>query len=353
MVDRNAFTPLYIQIYGLLKKELVHFPIGTNIPPERTLCEMYDVDRVTIRKALTLLSDEGYIERHQGRGTKVVCHEEKTVGTVLFLLSQGRKMKDRIGEPFYARSYDALEEQLQKINKRLIYSKVLPTDDISELCKNLEAQAVILACTPDDPILDRCKALDIPIVCYNTCIDGFPSVTVDNDSAASVSAKYLLDLGHRNIGFIRVPGYVNSEKRLDRYRIELNNLQVPESDLKIVDGDWTEDGGYRAAYSLLSDPDRKITAIFGGNDSMAIGALRAAKELGLRVPEDISIIGFDGVFHSSISSPSLTTHQVDLNLMAESTCMILNHILINRNLKDIKVLVPANFIIKDSTASVK
>ena len=85
MIDRNDFTPLYVQVYDLLKKELVHYPIGTNIPPERNLCEMYDVDRVTIRKALAMLSDEGYIERRQGRGTKVVCHEEKSVGTVLFL----------------------------------------------------------------------------------------------------------------------------------------------------------------------------------------------------------------------------------------------------------------------------
>lgn len=353
MIDRNDFTPLYVQVYDLLKKELVHYPIGTNIPPERNLCEMYDVDRVTIRKALAMLSDEGYIERRQGRGTKVVCHEEKSVGTVLFLLSQGKKMKDRIGEPFYARSFDALEEQLQKMNKRLIYSKVLPSDDIGELCKNFEAQAVILACTPDDPILNRCKTLDLPIVCYNTCIEGIPSVTVDNDSAASVSVKYLIDLGHRNIGFIQVPGYVNSEKRLDRYMIEFNNFQIPKSNLCIVDGDWTEEGGYRAAYKLLSDSERKITAIFGGNDSMAIGALRAAKDLGLRVPEDVSIIGFDGIFQSSITSPSLTTLQVDLHSMAESTCMVLNYILTNRNLKDIKVLVSTNFIIRESTTSVK
>lgn len=350
VINREDFTPLYAQVYEELKKDLVQYPTGSNLPPERILCKQYSVDRVTVRKALSMLAEEGYIERRQGRGTKVVCHEAKSVGTVVFFLSQGKNRTDRIGEPFYARSYDALEEQLQVIGKRLIYSKLLPDDDIAELCRNLEAQAVILSCTPDDPVLEECKKVGLPIVCYNTCIDGLPSVTVDNDSAAAVSARYLLGHGHRSIGFIHVPGYVNSELRLNRYKIEIENSGVPGARLQIAEGDWTEEGGYRAAKELLSAGGSEITAVFGGNDSMAIGAMRAARDQGLRVPEDISIVGFDGISQSAITSPPLTTLKVDLDSMAESTCMIIEHIQTRRSAMDINVLVSAGLIVRGSVA---
>ena len=353
MLDRSDFTPLYIQVYEVLKKELAKYPVGTNIPPERTLCGRYGVDRVTVRKALTMLADEGLIERRQGRGTKVIRHEEGVAGSVLFLLSQGKKKTDRIGEPFYAGSFDAIEEQLKKNGRRLFYANVIPEDDIAGLCRNTDARAVILSCTPDDPVLERCRALDLPVICYNTCAEGIPSVTVDNDDATSASARLLLGLGHRKIGFIQVLGYVNSEKRLDRYRIETARSHEGDTELFVADGDWTEEGGYRAAYELLSDREKRITALFGGNDSMAIGAMRAAKDLGLNVPGDVSIIGFDGIPQSATASPSLTTVRVDLKAMAESVCMLLEHVISNRECKGIRVLVPADLVIRESTAEAR
>ena len=83
---------------------------------------------------------------------------------------------------------------------------------------------------------------------------------------------------------------------------------------------------------------------------MAIGAMRAARDLGLRVPEDISIVGFDGISQSAITSPPLTTLKVDLDSMAESTCMIIEHILTRRSAMDINVLVSAGLIVRGSVA---
>ena len=345
MWERNEYTPLYLQFYEALKKKILSIPVGAHIPPERSLCDTYELDRVTVRKALALLAKEGYIERKQGSGTRVLCHEPKAGGTVLFLLCQSEHTADRLSEPFYARSLDALEEELQKINKRLLYSKVLPQDDLAALCKSVEAQAVILASTPDSPILKQCRALQLPLVCYNTHVEGFPSVLVDNDSAAAISAKHLWDLGHRRIGFIHVSGNVNSEKRLGRYKIEMRNAGLPEEALCIAEGDWSEASGYAAAKELLSLSDKRITALFGGNDSMAIGAMRAAEECGLRVPQDLSIIGFDG-----ITQTPMTTLQVDVKAMAEATCMLLQHIT-ERPAHGIHAMVSAQFLSRETTAS--
>lgn len=351
MLNRNGYTPLYMQFHDLLLGDLVNYPVGSNIPPERALCEKYNLDRITVRKALSILAEEGYIERKQGRGTTVLRHEQLRSDRVLFLLCQGAHMVDRLGEPFYARSLDALEERLQKMGMHLLYSKFLSGDNLAKLCQSLEAQAIILAGTPDSTMLDQCLALKIPIIAYNTYIESFPSVIVDNDGAAATSSKHLLALGHRRIGFIHVPGYVNSDKRLTRFKIEIHNAGFNDEDLQIEEGDWSEESGYHAAYKLLSGDRPKVTAIFGGNDSMAIGALRAAQEMGLRVPEDLSIIGFDGNAQSSLTHPMLTTSQVDVNAMAEAACMLLSHVIANGMCRGIHAMVSTEFLVRGSTAA--
>lgn len=350
MINSNNYTPLYMQFHDLLLKDLINYPIGSNIPPERTLCEKHSLDRVTVRKALSILAKEGYIERKQGRGTTVLRHDRPQSGRVLFLLCQGAHMVDRLGEPFYARSLDALEERLQKTGMHLLYSKFLLGDNLVQLCQSLDAQAIILAGTPDSTMLEQCSSLRIPIIAYNTYIDDFPSIIVDNDGGAATSSKHLIALGHQQIGFIHVPGYINSDKRLTRFKLEIHNAGLSEQNLHIEEGDWSEESGYRAAQRLLSGTHPRVTAIFGGNDSMAIGALRAAQELGLRVPEDLSIIGFDGIVQSSLIHPALTTSKVDINSMAEAACMLLNHVMANGIRRGIHAMVSTEFLVRGSTA---
>nr|HML48980.1 substrate-binding domain-containing protein [Clostridia bacterium] len=185
---------------------------------------------------------------------------------------------------------------------------------------------------------------------YNTHIGSLPSVMPDNEDGAALSAQHLLSMGHARIGFINVPGYINSEKRLSRFQSEIRKFGLDDSALTIAEGDWTEDSGYRAARELLSrEPD--ITAIFGGNDSMAIGAMRAAKELGLSVPEHLSVIGFDGIAQSALTHPPLTTLQVDVKVMAEAACMLLTHMMAEGISRGIHAVVATDLIIRGSTAA--
>ncbi len=352
MIKRDEFTPLYIQFHSLLKEELLRYPIGSNIPPERALCQSYDLDRVTVRKALAMLAEEGYISRKRGRGTTVLRHEQKTIDNVLFIICQGTHMVDRLGEPFYAKSLDMLEEQLHRLDKRLVYSKILPTDNLEDLYKRLGAQAIIFAGTPDEAILKQCRKLALPLLGYNTDLRDYPTVMVDNDYAAAVSAQHLLKLGHRNIGFIHVPGHINSENRLRRFRLELKNFKCDETSLTIAESEhWNESNGYQAAQKLLADPASRVTAIFCGNDSMAIGALRAAQDLGLSVPEDVSLVGFDGIAQSNLTIPPLTTSRVDIGSMAEATGMLLNHIIHTPRSKGLHVIVPTEFLVRGSTGA--
>jgi LacI family transcriptional regulator len=237
-----------------------------------------------------------------------------------------------------------------------VYSKLRREDNLRELCDMLEAQGVILAGTVDERMIEQCRALHIPLVGYNTRIEGFPSVEADNEDGAAISAQHLIALGHKRIGFINVPGYINSEKRLSRFQSEMRKAGLDERALVVREGDWSEQGGYLAARDLLTTaPD--ITALFGGNDSMAIGAMRAAQELGLAIPDDLSVIGFDGIAQSQLTPVPLTTLQVDVKVMAEAACMLLFHVMnggvASENASCIHAVVSVEFIIRASTAEAR
>ena len=355
-LDRHDHTPLYVQFYRILLERLKSVPVGANLPPERQLCEEYKLDRVTVRKALSMLTEERYVERKQGRGTCVLRHPSdlEANGTILFVLYHGAHLVDRLGEPFYARSIDALEKYLQRSGKRLVYSKLRREDNLQDLCDMLEAQGVILAGTVDDRVTEQCRALQIPLVGYNTRIAGFCSVEADNEDGAAMSAQHLIALGHKRIGFINVPGNINSEKRLSRFQSEIRKAGLDERALAVREGDWSEQGGYLAARDLLT-AEPGVTALFGGNDSMAIGAMRAAQELALAVPGDLSVIGFDGIAQSQLTPVALTTLQVDVKVMAEAACMLLAHVMsegvASESAGRIHAVVSAEFMLRASTAA--
>ena len=342
--------PLYLKLYEQIKETVMQTPVGANIPPERRICEIYGVDRVTVRKALAILEQEGYITRRQGRGTTVCSHELQECKMVLFLLCQGTHGADRLVEPFYALSIDKLEAKLHKQQMKLLYSRLGKGENPVDLCRKFDAKAVILAGNPDESALSYFRHVDLTVVCYNTRINGFSSVMVDNEDAAQISAKHLLSLGHKRIGVIEVPGYINSEQRCGGYRLEMERAGLTNC-LSVASGDWTENGGYLAAKELLNALGEPITAIFAANDSMAIGTLQAAKELGIRVPQQLSIIGFDGIQNQPVTVPMLTTLKVDIDVMADALCMLLTQIIKNESVKGIHVKVTADFLSRGSTAA--
>ncbi len=132
--------------------------------------------------------------------------------------------------------------------------------------------------------------------------DEFDSISVDNHGGALAMTQYLLGIGHERIAFVKGPdGNSDAEARLQGYREAMG--KVPHLE---VAGDFSESGGYRAACKVLQMEPRP-TAIFAGNDAMAIGILCALRERGVRVPEDISLAGFDDIPMIRYLSPSLSS----------------------------------------------
>jgi DNA-binding LacI/PurR family transcriptional regulator len=145
---------------------------------------------------------------------------------------------------------------------------------------------------------------------------GVPSVGATNWAGALSATRYLLELGHRRIALITGPEDVLcSRARLDGYRSALETAGVIFDDSIVRFGDFHVEGGFRHAMELLSASDRP-TAIFAGNDLQALGVIEAARRHHLRVPADLSVVGFDDLPLSRWTSPPLTTVRQPLAEMA-------------------------------------
>jgi DNA-binding LacI/PurR family transcriptional regulator len=134
------------------------------------------------------------------------------------------------------------------------------------------------------------------------------SVAIDNAAGAARATRYLLDLGHETVYHVAGPGtWLDAQERVDGWRTALHDAGAPEP--VILTGDWSASSGYELGQRLAGMRD--VTAVFCGNDTMALGVLRALSEAGRRVPDEVSVVGFDDVPEAGFYLPPLTTVRQD------------------------------------------
>ena len=176
----------------------------------------------------------------------------------------------------------------------------------------------------DDVVLDELTKMDRPIV--NLCRGRAPAsmftVNVDNEKGALLLLDYLRGLGHSRIGFIDGGWVGDIGERRKAYHRFMKENGWDDTVYYVLAEQNDPAGGCRAAKILLSLPEQP-TAIFASDDSLAIGALKAAAELGLRVPEQVSIAGFDDVELAQFTIPSLTTVRQPLEELARTGLQVL------------------------------
>jgi LacI family transcriptional regulator len=165
-----------------------------------------------------------------------------------------------------------------------------------------------LAAADFSPLLDG----SVPVVVFGELADApelarFDSIYIDDDRAAGELVDYLIGRGYRPIGMIAGSGDVlRREGRVRAYRRLLAERALPQEEMLARGGDPTEAGGYAAMRELLAGTPLP-RAVFAANDMMALGALVAIREAGLRVPDDIAVAGFDDITVARLASPPLTT----------------------------------------------
>ena len=180
-----------------------------------------------------------------------------------------------------------------------------------------------------------------------------PSVSAANTSGADQAMRHLLQLGHRRIAQINGPnGWLATDDRRRGYRAALASAGILPDPALEVDAVPEVDPGREAAASLLALPDPP-TAIFAFNDNIAIGAIQAARARGLRVPDDLSVVGFDDVEHATIVTPALTTVRQPLAEMGRTAVSLLSRLMERQSLETLHVELATRLVVRDSTAPPK
>ena len=160
--------------------------------------------------------------------------------------------------------------------------------------------------------LEPARAAGIAVVAMNpdVALPGATALRIDNRAAAVLMTRYLVELGHREIGYIDgIPSLSRCRARLDGYREALAEVGLAADPELIEPGEFDYAAAYQAARKLL-ERRPSVTCLFAGNDLMAMGAMAAGLDLGLRIPTDLSVAGFDDIDLAAVVRPSLTTvHQ--------------------------------------------
>lgn len=266
-----------------------------------------DVKEDTRRHILEIIEKYNYIPNNSARNLKRI--ESNYVG----VLVKG------LYNPFFAQMIQTIEKNLAISGyTAIIHYNIDSSKDIDaayEFAMEKKLRGIICLGGDFDLVEDRdISRLDIPMILTSTEIPAklnkelFSSVIIDNEEASYKAVEYLYDIGHRKIGILTTGG---DDKSVGTFRTEgylrlLEDKKLEKNELYFELGAYTFETGYQAMKRLLKKAD-DITALFAISDLMAIGAARAVLEKGLRIPEDISIMGFDDIDYAAFFNPPLTT----------------------------------------------
>jgi len=235
-----------------------------------------------------------------------------------------------------------------------------PNDYVVEVCQYPVDGLLIAAANRLQPqsvsYLEHMIRQHFPVVFIDQRVadSTIPYVTAQNWQGAYDATRYLIQLGHRRIAFVAGPHTESpSGERLAGYRDALAQNSLRYDDRLITYGDFARKSGYMAAQSLLA-MDEPPTAIFASNDPMAYGVYKAIQQAGMRIPEDISVIGFDDIGFSADIHPALTTVRQPLREMGRVGAQMLLDTLRVRDHPPVAMMeLRTSLILRDSCAPLR
>jgi LacI family transcriptional regulator len=310
-----------------------------------------DISEETTKKVLAVVQDLGYASSLAARGMR--SHRTNLIGLILHDVASLYSQEIMRG----------VNQVIARIDKDLIIytSGGLDRENVAQHERHYVA--LLNGSVTDGAIMVTPTATQFttyaPLVIIdpnNECPD-YPAIIATNQEGALAAMSYLTDLGHRRIGHIAGEmKLISANQRLQGYKDGLAAVGIPLEDL-IEIGDYTTETAVICARKLLSLPDRP-TAIFAANDVSAIGVYQAARELGLQIPGDLSVIGFDNLRDAAQLNPPLTTIDQSLEKMGIIATEMLVELVKGKSLpinpaeEGNLYKIPTQLVIRDSCAPV-
>ena len=261
-----------------------------------------------------------------------------------------------IANTFFARVISGAQKAAQAAGYRLLLCDTQGREELERQFADLvhahQADGVIQL-RAYDPFEHSSPGADLPPI-VNACeVDRegrFPTISLDNFAAAKAMTQHLLALGHRRIGLIKgSKGSPLTRERLAGYEAALHEAGVPFDEALVCHGNFSLDAGFAGAATMLALAQRP-SALFCENDEMAIGALKRLKQEGLRVPQDISVVGFDDIPMAAYCDPPLTTIAQPAETFGEKAVEMLIALIEKRPLPARHIVLPFELTPRSSAA---
>ena len=294
-----------------------------------------DINPETKKRIMEVIRETGYIPNNSARNLK------RTDAKCIAVLVKG------ITNPFFAPMIAVVEEEIERMKYALVLRHVEAYEDEVDVALELEKEkrlrGIIFMGGNARQKADRLKQLNVPVVFATIGSDiaddlnknAYSTVSVDDAKESRRIVEYLIGLGHRRIAIMtegsETPSVV--QLRLQGYleALKINGIKVNDKLIRYVDKQiYTMHNGYETTKALI-DSGEKFTALYCISDVLAIGALRALADAGIRVPEDVSVAGFDGQELAEYSIPRLTTIRQPLVDISRETVRLLFDIIDKQN----------------------
>jgi LacI family transcriptional regulator len=279
-------------------------------------------------------------------------------GNIGFILTSDHFLRT---EPFYTRIFLGTEFEARNEGYYILLSSVSTdfneNDSLPRFILNKSVDGIIVAGKIPPNLIERISASNLPTVFvdYIPSTNSHPLVLIDNIQGGLLATNHLINLGHKNIAY--VSGDIDHPSLSDRllgYKQALENANLPiKSNLIFTDTSYSgRQAGFYSAKKLFAK-DKNITALFAGNDAMAIGVMNYLIINGFKVPEDVSVIGFDDIEADLMLSPTLSTIRVPKIEMGVEALKLLVNTLKNKKSIPKKILVPVELVARESTSICK
>lgn len=307
-IDETKASPKYIQLRDILLRYLEEeqYTADQKIPTEDELITRFQVSRVTVRKALQVLVDDGVIYKVQGSGS-FFSGKIPDIPGVSYLIGVIAPLVFSYIYPQIIQGIDEIAQE-HRYNVVLGGSKINPDRELTCLRQLLEKDIDGLLFEPssgfryeaDSEIVQFLSSLPIPVVFMNWAIDDpkISTVSLNDVEGGIMATNYLIDAGHRRIACIRPTNHLPGIHRYQGYRkvLETHGIAYDErydkSSAVLLQGE-----DHASAYPLMKElielGDERPTAVFCFNDQIASLAYKAICDAGLKIPDDISVMGFD------------------------------------------------------------
>jgi DNA-binding LacI/PurR family transcriptional regulator len=315
----------------------------------KVLHDRSDVSAGTRAKVQRLLEIHGYIARHHPPATAAAPG-----GLIDFVINE-------LDSPWAVELIRGAEETLHGAAMGLVVSATHGRDKLARqwldsLATRPTRGAILVVPELSPDQLQELNRLGLPFVLVAPIDEpapGVPWVGMTSWSGSVAATRHLTELGHRRIAVISgPPRRLTSRARVAGYRSALEEAGIAYDEDLVRYGDFTHGPAYRHAQELLALPEPP-TAIFAGSDHQALSTYRAAAEAGLRVPADLSIVGFDDLPFSDWVTPRLTTVRIPLADMTALAARMVLQLLADQTPQTLRVEVATELIVRESTAPPK